>query len=173
MARTETLLRIVRELWFDANNVYLWIRKLQACGDTADQSASAYRTENRLDIRQIFENLQGDGALASDDLFVVVGRDDLVMVWLREFFGFGFALVTSRVRRRRFRHRRREWLPPLYLGAFSGMTIDRFRAEFAGGICHTLGMIAAGVADNAMTALLHGQGGDLVERAANLNAPIG
>ena len=41
MARTETLLGIIRELRFDANNVdlwiaQLWIRKLQACGDPAD-----------------------------------------------------------------------------------------------------------------------------------------
>ena len=167
MARTKTLLRIIRELWFDADNIDLRIRKLQACRDAADQSASANGTENRLDVRQIFENLQGYGALASDDLFVVVGRNDLIVVSLREFFGFGFAFVTGRPNENDLgpiRARGRD----LNLRSIFRHNDDCFSAEFAGRVCNPLGMIAAGVADHAVTALLHSQGCDLVERATNL-----
>src|SRR5579871_6112810 len=88
------------------------------------------------------------------------------MVSLREFFGFGFAFVTTRSNENdlcAISARGRD----LNLRSIFRHNYDRFGSEFAGRVCNPLGMIAAGVADHAVTALLHSQGCDLVERATD------
>ena len=93
MARKETLLRIVGKLRFDTDHLDVGIRELHASGDSADQPATADGTRT-ISTSGKSSRISSAMCLAGDDLFVVVGRDDLVVVSLRKFLGFGFAFVS-------------------------------------------------------------------------------
>ena len=97
---------------------------------------------------QIFENLEAYGALSGDDLFVVVGRDDDVSVLGGEFFSFGLALVGAGADDDDFCA---EFGSGLALDGrcVVGHDDDAFDLERAGGVGNALGVVAAGVGDDA------------------------
>ncbi len=153
MPVTQALLRVVGQFGLHANHLDLGIRNLQTGRDSADQPAAADGTEDGFDVWQILQNFQRDGALSGDDLFVVVGRDDLVVVLLREFFRLGFAFVAAGTNK--------DDLRAVASGSFDldlwrvlGHHYDGFRAEFASRVRDALCMISARVSDDSATALL-------------------
>ena len=167
MPVTQALLRVVGQFGLHANHLDPGILQFQTGRDSADQSAAADGTEDGFDVWQILQNFQRDGALSGDDLFVVVGRDDLVVVLLREFFRLGFAFVAAGTNK--------DDLGAVTSGSFDldlwrvlGHHYDRFRSQFASGVRDALCMISARVGDDSATALLIRQRCDLVEGTADL-----
>src|SRR5579872_7336813 len=152
-ALTKASLGVGGEFGFDTDDFDFGTGELDCGGDARYEASAADGGEDSFDVGQLFENFEADGTLSGDDLFVVVGRDDDVSVVGGEFFGFGFALVRSGADQDNFRAELR-----------SGFTFDRGRVvghddhglclEGAGGIGDALGVVAAGVGDDAFFALV-------------------
>ncbi len=99
-------LRIGGEFGFDADHLNVGPGQFDCSGDAADQAAAADWRKDGFNFRQVFKDLEADGALPGDDFFVVVGRHDDVAVLGGEFFGF--ELAFGRCPGPRGRSRRRE-----------------------------------------------------------------
>src|ERR1019366_2663001 len=100
------------------------------------------------DLGHIFENLKSDGALAGDDLFVVVRRHDDVAVLGGQFFGFELAFGAAGTYQYNVRAQGGSCLA-LDGGGVVGHDDDGLHAERAGRVGDALGVIAAGVGDDA------------------------
>src|SRR5260370_2213511 len=81
-----------RQFGLHADELNRGIAQLDCCRHAADHAPAAYWGENRFQLGQIFENLQSNRALASDDLLVVEGRHDYVAMLRGQFFALELAL---------------------------------------------------------------------------------
>ncbi len=123
-------------------------------------------------VRQVGGDFQAGGAGAGDDFFVVVGWDDGIALLAGESFGFRSAFRAGAADEDDFGAERAGALD-LDLGGDTGHHDDRFCAEGAGGIGDALGVVAAGVGDDAAPALVIGERGDLVVGAAQFEGADG
>ena len=95
LAGAQAGLGIGCEFGFDADHLGFRPGEFDRGSDAADQSSAANWSKDGFDFRQVFEDLEADGALTGDDLFVVVGRHDYVAVLGGEFFGFELAFGAA------------------------------------------------------------------------------
>ena len=171
-AGAEALLRVGGQLRLDADDARGGAGELDGGGDAAEESAAGDGREDEVAVGQVFENFEAAGALAGDDLLVVVGRDHDVTEFGFELFGFAFAIGAGRADFDDLRaHGRGGAL--FHFGRVARHDDDRFGTDGASGVGDSLGMIAAGIGDDAARALLGSQLGDLVVRAAQLEAADG
>jgi hypothetical protein len=117
-------------------------------GHAGEQAAAADGARTRSTSGARLDDFEAACGLAGDDLAVVVGRDDDVAVLADKLVGFGQALARGYADVDDFRaHGERG-------GALDGWGVgrhddDRFRSHFARGIGYALGVVAAGVGDDA------------------------
>ncbi len=69
----------------------LGIGLLEGAGDAADESAAADGNDDSLDVGDLLEELESDGALAGDDFRIVKGMDESAAL----FNATAQSLVTS------------------------------------------------------------------------------
>ena len=145
---------------------------LTAAATPREQAAAGDGSENEIDFGQGFNDFQAAGGLAGDDLAVVVGRDDDVAVLADEFVGFGQALAGGDADIDDLRaHGKRGGA--LDGGRVRGHHDDCLCADFARGVGDALGVVAAGVSDDAAGDFFRGELEDLVGRAANFECADG
>ena len=58
-----------------AVHLHFRTQALDGKGHAGDQAAAAHRHDDCIQIRQLIQNLQTDGALACNDLLVIIGVD--------------------------------------------------------------------------------------------------
>src|SRR5580700_4117905 len=153
LALAKTLLRVVGEFRFNADNFRGRSTEFERTGYSADEAASTYWHQDKLDVRTVLQNLQAGCSLASDDEFVVVRRHDGVTVLHREFFGLLHPLATRRTDDDDFRAQGGRAVP-LDLRRVPGHDDHGLHTHRPRGICNALSVIAAGVRNNAALPLL-------------------
>ena len=91
-SRPKAGLSISCELRLHANNFGARLCRLNSSRDSADQAASAYWDEDKIDVTQVLQNFQAGGPLPGDNLFIVIGRNDDVAVLCRKLLCLELAL---------------------------------------------------------------------------------
>ena len=64
------------DLGLHADDLAGRLQRLDRDGDARDQAAATDRHDDRFEVRTVFDDLQADGALAGDDMGIVVGMDE-------------------------------------------------------------------------------------------------
>ena len=77
-SRSETCLRVGSDLWFYANYLDRRLGELDGCSHATDHSSTPNRSQNHVNIRQIFKDFQPYRPLTGDDLLIIVGRNNHV-----------------------------------------------------------------------------------------------
>ena len=138
--------RIKRRL--DADDLDIGLNGFGGHGDPGRQPAAADRHHQNLQVRKVVQEFQPHGALAADDLFVVVGVD--------EGLTFPIRLLKGRIAGFRQALARHHHLGTQGLGAPDLGERRRFRhvdgrrhAELAGMIGDALGVVAGRCGDDA------------------------
>ena len=145
---------------------------LTAAATPAKQAAAGDGSEDEVDIGSDFDDFKAAGGLAGDDLLVVVGRNDDVAVLADQFVGFGKALAGGDADIDDLSaHGERGGA--LDGGGVGGHDDDGFGADFARGIGYALGVVAAGIGDDAAGDFFRGELEDLVGRAADFECADG
>ncbi len=160
------------EFGLGAEDAHVFLRQLGCGRDAADESAAADRSDDGAHVRQVFEDLERERALARDDEFVVVRRNDGVAVSSGERFGFFLSLGTCGSHKHDLGAEAARAVD-LYLGSIVRHDDDGFRLQGAGGVGDTLRMVTAGITDDAARAFRVGERGDLVVGAAQLERADG
>jgi len=146
--------------------------KLDGGGDAAEQAAAADGGENQVDGGELLDDFEAAGGLPGDDLGGVVGWNHGVAVEGDELFGFeapvggggadlddlGTQCASSGF---------------LDLGGVAGHDDDGAGSEGAGGVGYALGVVAAGVGDDAAVELFGRKLRDHVVGSAKLEAADG
>src|ERR1019366_6164586 len=154
-------LRVGREFRFHADHLDCGIRQLDRGRNSADESAPADRDEHSLNLRQILKNLKAHGPLASDDLFVVVWRDNHVAVLGGQLLGPQTALFAARPNGDDLGSQRGSRFE-LVLRRIARHDDNRLQAQSPRRVGHSLPMISAGIRDHAAAPLLVAEGSNLV-----------
>ena len=150
----------------------LGLGQLDGRRDAADQASAADWREYGFHLRQVFENLQPDGALAGDNFFVVIRRHDDVAVLGGQFFGLQLAFSAAGADEHDLGAEGCRGFA-LDGGSVVGHHDDRFHAQRTGGVGNALRVIAARVGDDAALALSFGERSDFVVRAAEFESADG
>ncbi len=160
------------EFGLDAEDLHVGAQALDGGGDAAEEASAGDGSEDEIDVGELFDDFEAAGGLAGDDLLVVVGRNDDVAVPANEFFGLGETLAGGDADVDDF-------------GAVgeSGRALDGggvrrhddhcFRADLARSVGDALGVVAAGVGDDAAGDFFRRELEDLVGSAAELEAADG
>ncbi len=143
------------------------VQSLDGVSDTGDEPAAANGHDDRVDVRDLFEDLEADGALARNDVFVVERVDEGVAFGVAQFEGFIVSVVVD--------PGNEADVGAVFLGGFDlgdGSVVrqadEALRAGLRRGKGHTLGMVAGGAGDDAPGLLFVGKLGDLVGGTADL-----
>ena len=140
---------------------------LDGVGDAGDQSAAADGDHDGVDVVQVIQDLQGDGALACDDVFIVEGMNEGVAFAFFQLQRLFICVVVAALHQA---HICAIALGGLHLGDGSGIrqADERFDAILRRCQRHALGVVSCGAGDDAPGLLLVGEHCDLVGRATNL-----
>ena len=147
-------------------------RRLTAVATPLSRPPPETGARTRSTSGRCFDDFEAAGGLAGDDLLVVVGRDDDVAVLAHEFFGLGEALAGGDADVDDF-GAEGERGGALDGGGVRGHDDDGLGADFAGGVGDALGVVAAGVGDDAAGDFFGRELEDLVGRAADFEAADG
>ncbi|MNN48866.1 hypothetical protein D3C81_1633660 [compost metagenome] len=79
-----------RVRWPATDDVDLGVQGSQRCTNAGDHAAATYRHENRIKVWGLFEQFDPYGALAGNDVCVVVGRNEGFALHRRLACGFQF-----------------------------------------------------------------------------------
>ena len=163
----ERILERRRTLRNRANHADFGLERLDGERHAGAQTATAERYDDIGDIRDIFEDFHGDGALAANDFIIVEGRHVDHALLVAQLLGVRGGFVEHIAVQ-----------DDVGAVGFGGVNLERrgdgwhadggFCATLAGGVGDTLRMVAGGCGDDAASQLVLGQGGDLVVGAANL-----
>ena len=156
-----------RALRLHADHADLGVVELGEGGDAAGEAAAAHGDEDRVDERELLDDLHGDGALARGDDRVVEGVDEGVAVLGRKLQGVLARLVVDVPVQ--------DHLGAVALGALhlderggGGHDHDGLGAGARGGEGDALRVVAGACRDDAAAELLGREGRDLVVGAAHL-----
>ena len=149
--------------------VHLHARADVLCGirNAGDEAAAAHRHHNGIDVVKVIQNLQRDGALARDNVFVVKRVHERVALF---FFQFNRLVIRVVVNALHKANLCAVALCGLHLRDRCGVrqTDERFDAVFRCRQRHALCVVARGTGNNAFRFLFCGKLGDLIRRAAHL-----
>ena len=155
---------------FYAHGAHLGVHTLHCGGDAGDQASPADGGGYSLDVGQVLQDLQGDGALARRHIGVGVGVD------------LHHALLPDQLRRPGLplggegAHQLHLAAPlldsrQLHRVSVGGHDDDGPAAQLVGGVGHPLGVVARGGAHQPAPPLLRGEGEGLIHGAAQLKGP--
>ena len=155
-----------------AVDLYLRPQALDGKGHAGDQAAAAHRHDDRIQIRQLVQNLQTDGALACNDLLVIVGVDEGHAGLFLQLHGLVVGVIVGAGHKAD--------LCTQVLGIFhlhDGGTVrhanDALDATAGGGQRHTLRMVAGRAGNDALGAFFGRKLADLIVSTAHLEAAGG
>src|SRR5579859_851019 len=147
-------------------------RRREPGHDPGDQPSAADGHHDRFDVREIFDDFEGDGGLTRDDVGVIEGRDHGEMLLRHQRFGLCVAVGGGPPRE--------DDLPTPFLHAFDLHRGRGFRhhdhgahAEPVGGPGDGLSVISRRVRDDAAVPVRLGEAAHRGECAAGLEGPHG
>ena len=159
-------------LGLHAVDLHLRAQALDGKGHARDQAAAAHRHDDRIQIGQLVQNFQADGALACDDQLIVVGVDEGHAGFFLQLNGLVVGVVVGAGHETDLRAQ--------ILGVFhlhDGRTVrhadDALDAAPGGCQRHALRVVARRAGNDALGALLRGKLADLIVSAAHLEAAGG
>ena len=145
---------------------------LDGKGHAGDQAASAHRHDDCIQIRQLVQNFQTDGALACNDLLVIIGVDKGHAGLFLQLHGLVVGVIVGAGHQAD--------LCTQVLGIFhlhDGRTVrhanDALDATAGGGQRHTLRMVAGRAGNDALGAFFGRKLADLIVSTAHLEAAGG
>ena len=141
MSVTQTVVHARCTCCLHAVNLDLGIEGLDGKGDTADESASTDGHYHRLDVGQLLQEFQTDGALACNDERVVEGVDECVAMLIAQRQGPGVGIVIHTGYETDFGSQTARGLHFADGSAF-GQADERLDAVGRGAKCHALCMVA-------------------------------
>ena len=159
-------------LGLNAVDLDIGLQALDGKGHAGDEAAAAHRHDDGIDVGQLVQNFQTDGALPRDDLLIVVGVDEGHAGLLLQLHGLVVGVVVGA-----------GYEADLCAEAFGVLhfhdggtvrhTDDALDAPAGGGQRHALRVVAGRTGDDAFLALLLGELADLIISAAHLEAAGG
>ena len=155
-----------------AVDLYLRPQALDGKGHAGDQAAAAHRHDDCIQIRQLVQNFQTDGALACNDLLVIVGVDKGHAGLFLQLHGLVVGIVVGAGHQT---HLCAQILGVLHL--HDGRTVrhadDALDATAGGGQRHALRMVAGRAGNDALGAFFGRKLADLIVSTAHLEAAGG
>ena len=153
----------------NADDLALGLQALDGEGDAADEAAAADGADDLLDLGQLLQDLQANGALAGHDIVIVEGMGKGVAVLGGQAGGLAGSVVVHTGDQNDLSA---VLLGGLHLadGGAGGHADDGLDAKLGGGESDALGMVAGGAGDDALGSLAGGQRTDLVVSAADLES---
>ena len=150
------------------SRVWYW-QALDGKGDARDQAAAARRHDHRVQVGQLVQDLQADGALPRDDQFVVVGVDEGHTGLGLQLDGVVVGVVVGAGHQAYFRA---QALGVFHLhdGRAVGHTDNAADAHPGSRQGHALGVVAGRTGDDPLGPLCLGQLADLVVGAPDFEA---
>ncbi len=140
--------------------------------DAAQQAAAGDGREDQIDIGKLLDDFEAAGSLAGDDLLVVIRRDDDVAMFAHEFFRLGETLAGGDANVDNFGSVSKRGRA-LDGGGIRRHDDDGLRADLARCVGDALGVVAAGVSDDAARDFFRRELEDFVGCAAQFEAADG
>ena len=147
--------------------LYIGPQGLDGKGDAGNQTAAADGHNDRIQVIHLVEDLQTDGALSGDDVFIIKGMDKGVAVFLLQLQSLPVGIIVHTGYQTNLGT---EALGGFHLGKRGIFRQADQRRDAALGSCQSnaLGMVACGTGNNTLGLFFFAEHGNLVTGTAEL-----